>query len=182
MDRAFFGGKMNILDFIGIPFDSICYNWEEIQENLDMQIHSHLKQYCTKAVGSNIKEAITLDSDFFVKTGDQKNDTWLLKEDITKNPIQLTLYLPQNKESIEDFLENAFEEWTGDNDFGQRAMIGELFTNIGEILILLNNKTGDIEWIDCGYGYFDVFEENPHGILAKSIQDFLNNIKLRIQQ
>ena len=35
------------------------------------------------------------------------------------------------------------------------------------------NDTGKIEWIDCGYGYFDIYEENPNGILANSIQEFL---------
>jgi hypothetical protein len=47
------------------------------------------------------------------------------------------------------------------------------YFNIGEILILFNNDTGKIEWIDCGYGYFDIYEENPNGILANSIQEFL---------
>ena len=43
-------------------------------------------------------------------------------------------------------------------------------------MILFNNDTGNVEWIDCGYGYFDVYEENPNGIIANDIDEFLSKL------
>ena len=52
-------------------------------------------------------------------------------------------------------------------------MLGTIDTDMGEFLILFNNDTGNIEWNDCGYGHFEVYEENPNGIIANSIDEFL---------
>jgi len=45
---------------------------------------------------------------------------------------------------------------------------------MGSILILLNNNSGKVEWMDCEYGYFDVYEENPNGVIANSLQEFFD--------
>ena len=47
---------------------------------------------------------------------------------------------------------------------------------MGDFLILFNNNTGNVEWIDCGYGYFDIYEENPNGIIANDIDEFLSKL------
>ncbi|WP_154694847.1 hypothetical protein [Clostridium botulinum] len=39
---------------------------------------------------------------------------------------------------------------------------------------MINNDSGKVEWIDCGYGYFDIYEENPNGVVANSLQEFLD--------
>lgn len=92
--------------------------------------------------------------------------------------VEYRLSLISSLENVAQEIEFAFQEWTGENDFGHSAMIGEFYFNIGKILILFNNDTGKIEWIDCEYGYFEVYEENPNGILAHSMQDFLEKLCL----
>lgn len=72
--------------------------------------------------------------------------------------------------------EAFFGDWTGGNDFGHRAYLGELLLNIGQISLIFNNDTGKFEWVDFGYGYFDVYEENPYGIIADTAQEFLDKI------
>lgn len=77
-------------------------------------------------------------------------------------------------------IETAFTHWTGGNDFGHRALIGTIDTDMGEFLILFNNDTGNIEWNDCGYGHFDIYEENPNGIISNNIEEFLLKLDGRI--
>lgn len=75
------------------------------------------------------------------------------------------------------FQDAFFGDWTGGNDFGHHALIGELLINIGQLYITFNNDTGRFEWVDLGYGYFDVYEENPYGIIADSAQEFLDKFE-----
>jgi len=52
-------------------------------------------------------------------------------------------------------------------------MIGSFFTEVGnDFLLLFNNDTGAIEWNDPGFGYFEVYEQNPYGIFANDIEEF----------
>ena len=77
-------------------------------------------------------------------------------------------------EKADTEIKTAFTDWTGGNDFGHRALIGAIVTNMGDFLVLFNNDTGNVEWMDCGYGYFDVYEENPNGIIADSVDAFFD--------
>lgn len=69
---------------------------------------------------------------------------------------------------VSQFVKEAFYgDWTGGNDFGHRAYIGELLLNTGEISLIFNNDTGRFEWVDFGYGYFDIYDlvlVRPHRI------------------
>lgn len=77
------------------------------------------------------------------------------------------------------FVKEAFcGDWTGGNDFGHRAYIGELLLNIGQIALIFNNDTGRFEWVDFGYGDCDVYEENPYGIIADTAQELLDRIEV----
>ena len=81
--------------------------------------------------------------------------------------------------NILDFIYEAFRgEWTGGNDFGYRAYVGEILINIGQVSLLFNNDTGEFEWVDFGYGNFDTFSDNPYGIVADNTQEFLNKFKV----
>lgn len=55
-------------------------------------------------------------------------------------------------------------------------LIGELFTGIGEISIVINNRTGAVEWVDCEYGQYEEYEKNPHGVLADHMDSFLQKL------
>lgn len=69
----------------------------------------------------------------------------------------------------------ASKEWMGEgNDFGHRIWIGEILIETGPIYLIYNNDTDKVEWADLEYGYFDVYEENPHGIFADSIGELLS--------
>ena len=109
---------------------------------------------------------------FIQKTGNERFDTWFSFNEC-EGRLSYELYPIKVLENAEIEIEAAFTQWTGGNDFGHRAMIGTIDTNMGEFLILFNNDTGNIEWIDCGYGYFDVYEENPNGIIVNNIEEFL---------
>ena len=54
------------------------------------------------------------------------------------------MFSTKNLEDAVDTIDYIFSEWTGGNDFGHRAFIGQFYVNIGEILILFNNDTGKI--------------------------------------
>ncbi|MDE6621521.1 MAG: hypothetical protein K2K74_13770, partial [Lachnospiraceae bacterium] len=59
------------------------------------------------------------------------------------------------------------------NDFGERVFIGDFYTGIGAISIVINNQTNMVEWVvDCGYGHYEKNEKNPHGVLADNIDQF----------
>ena len=48
------------------------------------------------------------------------------------------------------------------------------YINIGQITLIFNNDTGRFQWVDFGWGYCDVYEDNPYGIIADTAQEFLD--------
>lgn len=155
--------------------NNILIDWKKIETEVSFPIHQDLKDFYSSYRG-NIKGIVNfVEAVFFEKTGNKKFDTWISFNRCEGN-TKYELYSVKSSENAVKEILWAFEEWTGGNDFGHRAMIGQFDTNIGELLILFNNDTGKIEWIDCGYGYFDNYEDNPNGILANNIQDFLKKI------
>lgn len=165
---------MKIRDFKIKEIGTIQIDWEKIEEHMGFAIHKDLKDFYSRDAGKDIKDIVDFtEAKFVIKTGDERNDTWF-SFNSCEGKVEYTLeLLSKNPQDAIDTIDYVFSEWTGGNDFGHRACIGQFYFNIGEILILFNNDTGKIEWIDCGYGYFDIYEENPNGILANSIQEFL---------
>lgn len=85
----------------------------------------------------------------------------------------------RNGDYVCQFVKKAFSgDWIGGNDFGHRAYIRDISLNIGQISIIFNNDTGSFEWVDFGYGYFEIYEENPYGIIADMVQEFLDKFEL----
>ena len=165
-----------IQDFVNSNTDTICIDWEKAEEEVGFRIHQDLKDFYTRLNGTKIGGKVNfIESKFLEKTGNEEYDTWISSNECEGN-VEYCLNPIKSLEHAAQEIKFAFQEWTGGNDFGHRALIGEFFFNIGEILILFNNDTGNIEWVDCGYGYFDVYEENPNGILAKSMQSFLEKL------
>ncbi|MEK5163914.1 hypothetical protein NYE69_16445 [Paenibacillus sp. FSL R5-0527] len=70
-----------------------------------------------------------------------------------------------------------YTAWTGGNDFGQRIWIGSIYANIGEILLVFNNQTGAVEWIDTEYGNFGDLQQDPNGMLTHSITELIQALK-----
>ena len=62
---------------------------------------------------------------------------------------------------------------------GKRALIGSIYADVGDILLLFNNDSGAIEWNDPGYGHFEIYENNPYGIFADNIDQFYNKLSTK---
>lgn len=165
-----------IQDLMNNGANTILIDWEGIETEVGFQIHQDLKDFYSRISGTKIRDVVNfVEKIFLEETGNEKYDTWISFNQC-EGKVQYSLTLIKSLENAAQEIKYAFQEWTGGNDFGHRAMIGQFYFNIGEILILFNNDTGKIEWVDCGYGYFDVYEENPNGILANSVQDFLEKL------
>ncbi len=172
---------MKLQEFLKKEIGTIQIDWKKVEDHMGFTIHKDLKDFYSRAAGKDIKGVVNfVEEKFIEKTGNERNDTWFSFNQCEGKVEYKFSLLPDKPESAVDSIDYAFSEWTGGNDFGHRAFIGQFYCNIGQILILFNNDTGKIEWIDCGYGYFDVYEENPNGILANSIQEFFDKFSADI--
>lgn len=158
------------------PKGTLNIDWDDIETRLGFKLHENIKDFYSRIICKSVEGTIDFTEEKFIeKTGDTRNDTWFSFNGCEVK-VGFELYPLSSLENVAEEIDKAFNIWIGDNDFGQRAMIGRFEFNIGDILILLNNKTGKVEWIDCGYGYFDTYEENPNGILADNITSFLDKL------
>ena len=165
---------MKLREFLKKEIGTIQIDWEKVEEHMGFTIHKDLKEFYSRDAGKDVKDVVNFAEEKFIeKTGDERNDTWFSFNNCEGKVEYVLELLSRKTEDAVNTIDYVFSGWTGGNDFGHRAFIGQFYFNIGEILILFNNDTGKIEWIDCGYGYFDVYEENPKGILANSMQEFL---------
>lgn len=168
---------MKISEFAIKEKGSIDIDWNEVEKHINFKLHDNVKDYFSRAFSNNsiIGSVKFTEKDFIKPTGNKRNDTWF-SFNRCEGKVEFELEILKKAENAAFEIENAFNIWTGGNDFGHRAMIGQFYFNIGQILILINNDTGKVEWLDCGYGYFDIYDENPNGILADDIQEFLNKL------
>ena len=164
-------------EFMQAEKGTLEIDWEKVEEYVGFSIHEDLKDFYSRIEARRIDGEVDFVEDVFVqKTGHERNDTWLSFNGCEEE-VEYLLQPLRSLKDVEKQVKDAFFEWTGGNDFGHRAMIGKFYFNIGDVLILFNNDTGKIEWIDCGYGYFDVYEENPNGIMADSLGEFLEKFE-----
>lgn len=164
----------SIKNLLTTPKDTLKIEWSEIENKIGFKLNDNLKDFYSRIICKSVKGIVDFSEEKFIKpTGNNRNDTWFSFNECEGN-VEFKLYPLSSLKNVAEYIERAFNVWTGGNDFGHRAMIGEFYFNIGQILILLNNDTGKVEWIDCGYGYFDTYEENPNGILADNIQEFFD--------
>ena len=162
-----------IKDFMKGEKGTLEIDWKKVEEYVGFSIHEDLKDFYSRMKCKTINGIIEFRKEKFIQnTGNERYDTWLSEE-----KVEYELEPLNSLKNIEERIKRDFFVWTGGNEFGHRAMIGQFYFNIGQILILFNNDTGKIEWIDCGYGYFDVYEENPNGIMADSLGEFLEKFE-----
>lgn len=160
---------------------TINIDWLAVEEKLGFALHDNLKDLysrilCPGTSKGRVEGVMEFNPLVFVKENINR-ESWLEGANGESEYAQFELFpLKQaDKDYVCSFLEEAFSgDWTGGNDFGHRAYIGELLINIGQITLIFNNDTGRFEWVDFGYGYFEVYEENPYGIVADTVQEFLD--------
>ncbi len=167
---------ITIKDLINTSANTVKIDWIKVEETIGFPLHYDLKNFYSrilceeqKVISGNFN---LVEDKFIQKTGNVRFDTWFSFNEC-EGELSYELFPIKVLDNACKEIEAAFTQWTGGNDFGHRALIGTIDTDMGEFLILFNNDTGNIEWNDCGYGYFDVYEENPNGIIANSIEEFL---------
>ena len=167
---------MNLMDFLNSKVGTAQFNWEEIETELGFKLNEGLKNFYSKAYEKIIRGEIEFkETDYIVPTGNDEYDKWFSFNKIDGN-IEIKLDAIKSQEEAQTRINSAYYDWKGGNDFGQRFLIGNFYTQIGNILILFNNETGKVEWMDCEYGYFNVFEQNPNGVLANTMDEFIEKL------
>ena len=162
----------NVQELLNGRPGTISIDWTGVEKEVRFPVHQDLKDFYSRLTETrNYGKVDFAEAKFIEKTGDKRNDTWFSFNEC-EGSVEYQLILIKSPENAAQEIRYAFEEWTGGNDFGHRAMIGEFYFNMGSVLILFNNDTGKIEWIDCEYGYFEVYDENPNGVLANSMKEF----------
>lgn len=163
---------MKLAEFIKTQKDTVSIDWNKAEDELGFILHENVKDFYSRTFGKCIKVRVNFTTEKFLKkTGNERFDNWFVSSEC-EGIVEVELYPLGSKKTIET-LKSTFSYWTGGSDFGHRTHIATLYMNIGEILILINNDTGKVEWIDCGYGHFDIYEQNPNGIIADTIPEFL---------
>ena len=167
---------MNLADFLNSEVGTAQFDWQELETELGFKLHEGLKYFYSKEYERIVRGEIKLkEADFLVPTGNEKFDKWFSFNKV-KGKTEIKLNIIKSQEDAQARINNAYYEWKGGNDFGQRFLIGSLYTKIGNILILFNNVNGKVEWMDCEYGYFKVYEQNPNGVLANTMDEFIDKL------
>ena len=178
----------DINDLKSTPAGTLMIDWTPIENHLGFKLHENIKNFYSRILGGNSKwNTLEFRMKFnplvFIKSYcNPKFEGWFADpESIEENSytdVTLCTLKKLDEKYLCDFFEEGFHgEWTGGNDFGHRMHLGSFYLNVGDILLIFNNDTGNFEFDDCGYGYFEVYEDNPWGIVAESTEEFLNKFQ-----
>lgn len=160
-----------------ISKNDMNFDFLKVEEKLGFAIHQDLKDFLNSFYIRSI-EGIIFPNQI---RPTQKWGSWFEFEEQNKS-ILLSLEGIKNEQTdIESYIEYSFNEWTGGYDFGRRMTIGSMYDSRGDILLVVNNDTGNVEWIDCEWGGFGNLDEDPNGILADSLCELINLLKDNIE-
>lgn len=160
-------------EFVSARPGSVTPDFQKAESQLGFPLRESVRDFYSRAFAKKVEGRVNIPAKgFTLPIGNARFDTWFSFNKI-RGKTEFQLFPCANAKGSARFIYGSFTEWTGGNDFGERAFIGELFTGIGAISLVINNQTGAVEWVDCEYGQYDNFEENPHGILADSMDSFL---------
>ena len=170
-------GKIMDMDtFLKMEPGMVEIAWGKVERLLGFSVHDGIKDFYSRAVCPSVKGSIDFtEQNFLIPTGVERFDQWFRFHNC-EGKHEIFLYPLKDAGRAERLIRDAFFGWTGGNNFGHRVMIGKIYTNIGDILILLNNDTGEAEWIDCGYGHYKTYKKNPNGILAKNLGELCRKL------
>jgi len=171
------GVVMGLSDFLNGDGNGVSIDFSNVEKNLGFNLHDDLKKFYSMAFVKYVRGDIKFkDKKFLVPTGNKEFDNWF-SFNRCNGKIEVQLNLIKDESCVESTVEKAAKEWMGPYDFGRRFMIGDLGVKIGQILILFNNDTGAVEWLDCDYGNFGTLEKDPNGKLANSMEEFLGKLR-----
>ena len=163
--------------------NTLSIDWAAVEEKLGFTLHDELKNLYSRITAKQVKGFMRFEPKEFVKEYVNR-ENWLDNANGGRPGCEFDLWSLSGVKTdrVCAFFENAFDNdpnsWTGGNDFGHRALIGELLLNIGQIYLVFNNDSGRFEWVDLEYGYFDVYEDNPYGVIADVAQEFLDKFNI----
>lgn len=159
---------------------SVAPDFQKAETLLGFSLHESVRNFYSRAFAKKVEGQVNIPArGSTLPIGNARFnsfDTWFSFNKI-KGKTEFRLFPCDSAKGSARFIRDSFTEWTGGNDFGERVLIGELFTVIGAISLVINNQTGAVEWVDCEYGQYENFEENPHGILADSTDSFLRKFR-----
>lgn len=173
---------MELHGFLALKDNTLSIDWSSIENDIGFQLHDDLKKLYSRAYTKYVRGEIKFkDKDFIVPTGNKTFDEWFSKNRCN-GKVDISLNLIKDQDFVDATIRKAWKGWMGPFDFGKRILIGNFDMKIGRILILFNNDTGCIEWLDCEYGGYGTLEKDPNGILANNIEEFLNKLSANISK
>ena len=166
-------------DFIRTPNGSIQLDWSLVESTVGFNIHEGLKNFYSRVICNeqySIEGKYFLEETQFSKPIKDEYDSWL---SLISGELYFDLHPLRTLEHYDRIIQLAFTRWTGGYNIGKRALIGSIYADVGDILLLFNNDSGAIEWNDPGYGHFEIYENNPYGIFADNIDQFYNKLSTK---
>lgn len=156
------------------PSYKLNIDWNNIEKITGIKLHKNIKDFLSRITCKQIDFLTTFNFEKFIRTPENsvKYPQWL--DEYSGKICQTDLEPLYSLDNIEREIKHRFEIGGNSNRF----YIGSLFLNIGDVAILINNGNGNIEWCDFGYGYFEIYEENPFAIMSDDVQEFLDMLVL----
>lgn len=151
-----------------LPY-TLNIDWNSIEKNIGFKIHENIKNFFSRMTGEQIDFYVKIDFRDFVQTPEnsEKYSDWF---DDYSGIICANINPLFSLDNTVKIIKHLFAIGGEAN----RIHIGNFYLDIGDISILINNDNGNIEWCDFGYGYFEVYEENPFAVMSTDVQKFLD--------
>ncbi|MBO5055581.1 MAG: hypothetical protein J6C64_04395 [Lachnospiraceae bacterium] len=167
---------MSLQKYVSLNAGTVEPDFDRAEMLLGFKLNQSVRNFYSRAFAQKINGNVTIPEEgFTISIGNQRFDKWFNFNGI-EGGTEIQLFPCTSRKSSPRFIRDHFYTWTGGHDFGERVLIGKFYTEIGSILIVINNQTEGVEWVDCGYGHYAKYEKNPNGILAEHIEQFLKKI------
>lgn len=136
---------ITIKDLINTSANTVKIDWLKVEEIIGFQLHYDLKNFysrilCEEQTQKSISGNFNLIEDKLIqKTGNERFDTWFSFNEC-EGELSYELFPIKVLENAYKEIEVAFTQWTGGNDFGHRALIGTIDTDMEEFLCKLDDR------------------------------------------
>lgn len=172
--------EMSLQNYLSIHDGRINPDFERAEILLGFELNQSIRNFYSRVFARKIiGNLIIPKAGFIIPTGKKRFDQWFSSNGI-EGKTEIHLFPCPGLKNSSRFIRDHFYQWTGERGFGERVWIGEIYTRIGAISIVINNLTSVVEWVDCGYGHYTQYEKNPNGVLAEHIEPFIEKLKNEI--